>query len=193
MKDFSIEIHNGEFVAVLGPNGAGKSTLLKILATHIFPSSGVVKVHGEDAFKEGEKIRKKIGYVAHESFLYDELTIEENLRFYAKVFSSEQDFLPLIEIFNLKDWYHTPAKRLSYGLRKRADIVRALIHNPNIILLDELFAGLDEQTRSLLVNHFKEQQEKTLLLSSHSLDLAKQLCGRGIFLDRGNMVKDINF
>ena len=84
-------------------------------------------------------------------------------------------------------------KQLSYGLRKRADIARALIHNPNLILLDELFAGLDEETRTFLVNYLKTLQDKTLLLSSHSIEWAKQLCKRSIFIDKGKLVKDIFF
>lgn len=177
-------------MAILGPNGAGKTTLMKIVATHIFPSSGIVKVYGRNAFRDGENARRQIGFVAHESFLYDELTIEENLLFYAKAFSTNRDFDELIELLNLKRWYKAPVKHLSYGLRKRADIARALVHKPDLILLDELFAGLDEETRNLLVDYFKNQWEGTLLVSSHSVDWAKKLCRRGIFLDRGNLVQD---
>lgn len=180
-------------MAILGPNGAGKTTLMKIVATHIFPSSGIVKIYGRNAFKDGEDVRREIGFVAHESFLYDELTIEENLLFYAKVFSVSQDFDELIELLNLKKWYKAPVKQLSYGLRKRADIARALVHKPDLILLDELFAGLDGETRNLLVDYFKNQQEGTLLVSSHSVDWAKKLCRRGIFLDKGNLVQDTQF
>ena len=167
--------------------------MIKIIATHFFPSSGIVKIYGKNAFKDGENVRRRIGFAAHESFLYDELTVKENLLFYSKVFSVDQNFDELIELLNLKKWYKVPVKQLSYGLRKRADIARALVHNPNLVLLDELFAGLDEETRDLLVDYFKNEQEKTLLISSHAVDWAKQLCRRGIFLDKGKLVKDILF
>ncbi|MFQ5836376.1 MAG: ABC transporter ATP-binding protein [Candidatus Bathyarchaeia archaeon] len=193
LKPLSIKIDSGESVAVLGPNGAGKTTLMKIMATHIFPSSGEVKIYGKNAFKNGENLRKRIGFVAHESFLYDELTVEENLRFYGRFFPANQDFYRIIEFLNLESWYEVPVKQLSYGLRKRADIVRALIHDPDLVLLDELFAGLDEETRSLLVDYFKNQGEKTLLVSSHSVDWAKRVCRRGVFLDKGKLVRDIQF
>ncbi|MFQ6074203.1 MAG: ATP-binding cassette domain-containing protein, partial [Candidatus Bathyarchaeia archaeon] len=130
----------------------------------------------------------------HESFLYDELTIEENLLFYAKLFSvNPVSVQGIIESLNLRRWYRVQVKRLSYGLRKRADIVRALIHNPDLILLDELFAGLDEETCSLLVDYFRNQQAKTVIISSHSIDWAKKLCDRGVFLDKGEMVQDTRF
>jgi heme exporter protein A len=194
LKSLSLKINKDESVAILGPNGAGKTTLMKIVATHISPSAGTVKIFGKNAFKNGGEIRRQIGFATHESFLYDELTIEENLLFYAKLFSvNPESFHGIIESLNLKRWYRVPAKRLSYGLKKRADIVRALIHNPDLILLDELFAGLDEETRSLLVDYFRNQQAKAVLISSHSIDWAKKLCDRGIFLDKGEIVQDINF
>ncbi len=194
LKSLSLEIDKDEFVALLGPNGAGKTTLMKIVATHISPSSGTVKIFGKNAFKNSGEMRKQVGFAAHESFLYDELTIEENLLFYAKLFSVDLERIrDIIESSNLKRWYRVPVKRLSYGLRKRADIVRALIHDPDLILLDELFAGLDEETRNLLVDYFRSQQAKTVLISSHSIDWAEKLCDRGIFLDKGQIVRDINF
>jgi len=189
----SLKIDEGDSVALLGPNGAGKTTLMKMVATHLFPSSGSVKIYGKDAVKDGEKVRGQIGFVAHESFLYDELTVEENLLFYEKFFPTSQDLKETISLLNLKEWYRAPVKQLSYGLRKRADIARALIHNPNLVIIDELFAGLDEETSNLLVRYFKKQKGKTLLISSHSLDWAKRLCIRGIFLNRGKLVQDIKF
>jgi len=194
LKNVTLKIKKGESVALMGPNGAGKTTLMKVIATHIVPSSGTMKIFGENPFKNGEKVRKRIGFVGHESFLYDELTIKENLFFYAKVFSvNNEDFLDIIDFLNLKRWYNVQVKQLSHGLRKRADIVRALIHNPELILLDELFAGLDAETCNILVDYFKSQQEKTIIISSHSTEWAKKLCMRGVFLNRGEIVKDKPF
>ncbi len=189
----SLEIEHGDSVAVLGPNGAGKTTLMKTVATHLFPSSGSVKIYGKDVIKDGEKVRRQIGFVAHESFLYDELTVEENLLFYQKFFPASQDLEEIITLLNLEEWYRAPVKQLSYGLRKRADIARALVHNPDLVIVDEFFAGLDEETNNLLVRYFKQQKEKTLLVSSHSLDWAKRLCKRGIFLNKGKLVRDTRF
>lgn len=194
LKSLTVRIDKGELVAFLGPNGAGKTTLMRIVATHVSPSSGIVKIFGQDAFKNGEKIRKQIGFVTHESYLYDELTIEENLLFYAKLFSvNQENFHDIVEFLDLKRWYKVPVKRLSYGLRKRADIVRALVHSPDLILLDELFAGLDEETCNLLVDYFRSQRAKAVVVSSHSIEWATKLCDRGVFFNRGEIVKDTQF
>lgn len=194
LKSVSLKINQGESVALLGPNGAGKTTIMKVLATHTSPTGGAVRIFGKDAFKHGEIIRKQIGFVAHESFLYDELTIEENLSFYCRLFSvGIGKAHPIIESLNLTRWYRTPISQLSHGLRKRADITRALVHNPDLILLDELFEGLDEKTCGLLVDYFRNQQSKTVVISSHSIEWAKKLCDRGIFLERGRIAQDIGF
>lgn len=194
LKSLSLKVDKGECVAILGPNGAGKTTLMKIVATHISPSSGTVQIFGKNAFGNVGEIRKQVGFATHESFLYDELTVEENLLFYAKLFSvNPESFQDMIESLNLKRWYRVQAKQLSYGLRKRADIVRALIHDPNLILFDELFAGLDEETCGLLVDYFRNKQAKTVVISSHSIDWAKKLCDRGIFLGKGEIVQDTRF
>ena len=196
LKSVSLEIGASEFLAFSGPNGAGKTTLLKIIATHISPSSGTLKIFGADAFKNVGETRRRIGFVTHESFLYDELTVRENLLFYAKLFSAEEgDFLDIIDYLGMKRWYNVPVKQLSHGLRKRADIVRALIHNPDLILLDEPFAGLDTKTCDVLVDYFKSQEEKgkTLLISSHSLEWTKKICEKGISLDKGKIVGEMAF
>lgn len=193
LHPISLKINDGDFVALLGPNGAGKTTLMKMTATHLLPSSGSVRIYGKDVVRSGEKVREKIGFVAHESFLYDELTVEENLLFYQKFFPVNQDLKELVALLGLEKWYRALVKQLSYGLRKRADIARALVHNPNLLIIDELFAGLDEETCSLMVSYFREQEEKALLISSHSLEWAKRLCKRGIFLNKGKLVRDTRF
>ena len=194
LKSLTVRIDKGELVAFLGPNGAGKTTLMRIIATHVSPSSGIVKIFGQDAFKDGEQIRNRIGFVTHESYLYDELTIEENLLFYVRLFYvNQENFHDVVEFLDLKRWYKVPVKRLSYGLRKRADIVRALVHSPDLILLDELFAGLDEETCNLLVDYFRNQRTKAVIVSSHSIEWAKKLCDRGVFLNKGEIVRDTRF
>ena len=193
LKSVSLNIDSGVFMAFSGHNGAGKTTLLRIIATHISPTSGSVKIFGKDAFKDGGEIRRNIGLVTHDSFLYDELTVRENLLFYAKMFGvKEEAFLDTIEFLGMNRWYNVQVKNLSHGLRKRADIVRALLHDPGLILLDEPFSGLDMNTCDLLVNYFKSQQGKTLLISSHSLEWTRKICDKGIMLERGKLVGEID-
>lgn len=177
---------------MLGHNGAGKTTLLKIVATHALPSSGTVKIFGENAIEKGQEVRKRIGFVAHESFLYDELTVDENLRFYASFFSADQKgWVDMLEFLKLKRWRNVQVKHLSHGLRKRADIVRALIHCPDLLLFDELFSGLDVETSNLLVDYLRAHRGKTVLVSSHSKYWARRLCSRGILLEKGRIAKDL--
>ncbi len=193
LDSVSLEINQGEHLAILGPNGAGKTTLIRVVATHIVPSGGILKIHGFDAFEKREDMRRRIGLVAHESFLYDELTIRENLDFYGRMFSTNQDVQKIIEFLHLRRWYGIQVKQLSHGLRKRADIARALIHDPDILLFDELFTGLDEETRSLVIDYLRRQRKRTLLISTHSTEWAQQVCDRGIFLERGKLIQDRRF
>ena len=192
LNSVSLNIASGDFMAFSGHNGAGKTTLLRIIATHISPTSGSVKIFGTDAHENCE-IRREIGLVTHDSFLYDELTVRENLLFYAKLFGvKEEAFRDTIEFLGMNRWYNVQVKNLSHGLRKRADIVRALLHDPGLILLDEPFSGLDMNTCDLLVNYLKSQHGKTLLISSHSLEWTRKICDKGIVLERGKLVGEID-
>lgn len=192
LNSVSLNIATGDFMAFSGHNGAGKTTLLRIIATHISPTSGTVKIFGTDALENCE-IRREIGLVTHDSFLYDELTVRENLLFYAKLFDvKEEAFRDTIEFLGMNRWYNVQVKNLSHGLRKRADIVRALLHDPGLILLDEPFSGLDMNTCDLLVNYLKSQHGKTLLISSHSLEWTRKICDKGIVLERGKLVGEID-
>ncbi len=198
LRSVSLRIESGEFVALFGHNGAGKTTLLKLIATHIRPSTGTVKIFGEDAFRDSG-IRRKIGLVTHSSFLYDELTVRENLLFYARQFGVEEDnFLDTVEFLGMNRWYNVRVKQLSHGLRKRADIIRALIHEPDLILLDEPFTGLDSETCDVLVNYFRGQKQrgnekKTLLIASHSQEWVKKVCDKAISLHRGKVAGEFSF
>ena len=197
LRSVSLRIESGEFVALFGHNGAGKTTLLKLIATHIRPSAGTVKIFGEDAFRDSG-IRRKIGLVTHSSFLYDELTVRENLLFYVRQFGvEERKFLDTVEFLGMNRWYNVRVKELSHGLRKRADIIRALIHDPDLILLDEPFTGLDSETCEVLVNYFEGQKQrgkkKTLLIASHSQEWVKKVCDRAITLRHGKIAGEFSF
>ena len=191
LKSVSLDIDAGECVSLFGSNGAGKTTLLKILATHAVPSAGKVNIFGEDVFKNNSAIRRKIGLLAHDSYLYDELSVMENFSFYAQFFTGKREKIQLepLGFLGLKRWYNVPVKHLSYGLRKRADIGRALLHDPDIILLDEPFTGLDITSCDLLARHFAELKEngKTLVLSSHSVEWIKKICDRTVVLKKGEI------
>src|SRR5512135_3177170 len=196
LRAVSLDIGQGEFVALFGHNGAGKTTLLRLIATHLRPSSGTIRIFGNDVPACGPGIKRRIGLLTHENYLYPELTIQENLQFYARLFSidDEESYQDLVDYFGLRRWYTAGVGTLSFGLRKRADLVRALLHRPDLILLDEPFAGLDIRTCDLLVDHFRSQKEegKTVLLSSHSREWIEKLCDRELVFDKGTIIHDIS-
>ena len=190
--EVTLRLEEGEAVAFLGPNGAGKSTLLKIVATQISPTAGTVKVFGSDVSEEPEAVKRSVGMVGHGSFLYDELTVEENLEFYGGFFDATHDDLDrVLETTDLKRWRTVKAGHLSFGLRKRSDIARALLGSPRVLVLDELFSGLDREASDSLVGHLRGAREQTLLVSSHSLERVRELCDRGIYLRGGRIERDV--
>ncbi|HEY4699954.1 MAG TPA: ABC transporter ATP-binding protein [Nitrososphaerales archaeon] len=196
LRGVTINIEIGDIVAVSGHNGAGKSTFLKIVGTHISSSSGNVKVLGNDTTKDRAKVRRDIGFLGHTSFMYDELTVEENLRFYGVMFSINRPTLDkrikeVIEYVNLERYRHTAAKKLSHGLRKRADIARVFTHSPKVLILDEPFSGLDEKSIKLLIDGFRSQIGKiTMLISSHSFEMMNSVFNRTLMFSEGKILKN---
>ena len=188
----TLSFEEGEAVAFLGPNGAGKSTLLKIVAAQITPTSGEVSVMGSDTVRQPELVKRNVGLVGHRSFMYDELTVEENLEFYGGFFdASSEDYERVIEMTALERWRGVKAGHLSYGLRKRSDIARALLSQPKVLVLDELFSGIDQDTADGLVKHLEARRGQTLLVSSHSLERVRKLCRRGVYLRAGAVEKEV--
>ncbi|MCW4048725.1 MAG: ABC transporter ATP-binding protein [Candidatus Bathyarchaeota archaeon] len=192
LKGVTLSFKRGEKASLLGPNGAGKSTLLKIIATQMVPSSGEITVLDLDALKEREEVKRRIGVVGHRSFLYDELTVLENLRFYGSfIGSTPDDYDRVINVTNLERWRDVKTSHLSFGLRKRGDISRALLGNPELLLLDEFFSGLDRETSAALSKYMNDLTEQTVLVSSHSPELVQGFCDRAVHLRAGLVEKDV--
>ena len=144
----------GEAVAVFGPNGAGKSTLLRLLATLLRPSAGAVRLFERAVTDGGAAARRRIGVLSHQSFLYPDLTPTENLDFYARMFGvprSAERVRALIARVGLTGWAHRPVRTLSRGLEQRCALARALVHEPELLLLDEPFTGLDVDASTMLL------------------------------------------
>lgn len=193
LDEINLGFGKGEVVAFLGPNGAGKSTLLRIVSAQIMPTAGTVKVFGVDALREPEEVKRNVGFVGHRSFLYDELTVEENLSFYGSFLeATSEDLDRVIRIADIDRWRGVKAGHLSYGLKKRSDIARALLGNPGVLVLDELFSGLDVEISGRLVKYFlSDQRERTILVSSHSMAQVREFCSRGVHLMRGRIERDV--
>lgn len=189
----TLSFDKGEAVVFFGPNGAGKSTLLKIVAAQITPTSGEAKVLGFNTVQQPELVKRNVGLVGHRSFMYDELTVEENLWFYGGFFNvTLEDLERVVEMTNLQRWRNVKVGHLSHGLRKRSDIARALLSDPAVLVLDELFSGLDQDSADSIVKHLKEHRGQTLLVSSHSLERVRQLCDKGVYIRAGRVEKEVD-
>ena len=197
LHDIDLNIEQGEFVIILGPNGAGKTTLLKILETLVRPSYGSVKIGGLELSRSAVEIRKKIGAISHESYLYDDLTVEENLHFYGKMYGLPESELTvriqtLLEQLHLEQRCMDRVSTLSRGMKQRLSIARSLIHDPDIILMDEPYTGLDLQSACDLDKMLLENSSKvTVLMVTHDLERAFVICDRVIILSAGKIAVDM--
>jgi len=196
LKDASFEVGDREVFGVIGPNGAGKSTLVRILATLTRPTSGEAKVSGYDVLKEPRQVKRLIGVVLHQSLLYEELTGEENLSYYLRLYghrnreTERQTIANKAALLDVDHRLEDQVGTLSSGLRKRMDIVRAIIHGPRLLLLDEPLSGLDREG----VEHFKNflkstRQDSTVIFSTHSQEIAEEISDRIMTLKEGRIME----
>jgi heme ABC exporter ATP-binding subunit CcmA len=182
----------GEAVAVLGPNGAGKTTLLRMLATLLRPSSGTLQLFDRPLRDGGAAARRRIGFLSHQSFLYPDLTPTQNLEFYARMFgvrSAAVRVAELLEQVGLIGWAHRPVRTLSRGLEQRCALARAVLHDPQLLLLDEPFTGLDVHAAAILTDMLRQAHARgtTLLMTTHDLARGLELCTRAVILARGRL------
>ena len=186
--DFRVE--RGEFVALLGPNGAGKTTFLRILSTLARPSLGEVKVAGYRLPHEAAQVRARLGVVSHMPLLYGDLTAEENLEFYARMYGIPNYQLRITEVLNLvglESRRRDLVRTFSRGMAQRLAIGRAVLHDPEVMLFDEPYTGLDQDASSMLdeVLQSVAAQGRTVVMTSHDLARAEELATRFDILSRG--------
>jgi heme exporter protein A len=198
LRDVTFTLGEGERVALLGPNGAGKSTLLALIATLSRPSSGDIKIRGTSLSSSWHAIRRYIGLVSHQSLLYPDLTATENLRFYANLYSltnTEARIREVLAWVGLLPRANDRVRGYSRGMTQRLAIARALIHDPQILLLDEPFSGLDEaaaeRLQNLLARIHGEEPARSTLLTTHDLTRGLDFASRVLILKRGKVVLDV--
>jgi heme exporter protein A len=171
LRGVDLSVAPGGFLLVLGANGAGKTTLLRILATLLRPGAGRVTVAGTDVGEEPEAVRRSVGFVGHAPLLYGDLTLGENLRFFAAAYgigSPAKRIAEVVDGVELSLRYDDPVRELSRGMRQRAALARALLHRPSVLLLDEPYAALDERARVLLDGILDEESGgTTIVLVTH--------------------------
>jgi len=192
LKNVSFRIGNGEIVGFLGPNGAGKSTLMKILTGYITASEGSAKIEGLDVVDHKINIQKKVGYLPEHNPLYLEMFVREYLNFSAKIHNTpKEEIEKVIKITGLMPEVNKKIGSLSKGYRQRVGLANALLHNPDVLILDEPTTGLDPnqliEIRELIKSIGKE---KTIFLSTHIMQEVEAICDRVIIIKKGEIVAD---
>ncbi|NLV18208.1 MAG: gliding motility-associated ABC transporter ATP-binding subunit GldA [Bacteroidetes bacterium] len=195
LDNVSFRINTGEIVAFLGPNGAGKSTMMKIITGYIPASSGSVLVNDIKTSSDNTEIRKKIGYLPENNPLYPEMYIREYLGFVASLYkmrsSVKKRINDIIEITGLSIEQNKKIGSLSKGYRQRVGLAQALIHDPDVLILDEATTGLDPNQVVEIRNLIREAgKEKTVMLSTHIMQEAEAICDRIIIIDKGIIIAD---
>ena len=192
LNGIDLTLHKGDFLTIFGPNGAGKTTLIKIIATLLRPSSGRIRVSGYDLEKNPEDFRRSISLISHQSFLYNSLTVEENLDFYAALYrikGRKKKVEGLLRLMGLYERRDSRVSELSRGMQQRLSIARALINEPLLILLDEPYTGLDQHAAITLRDYLirLRNEQRTIIMVTHDLSLGLEGATKVGVLVRGRM------
>ena len=196
VKGVSFSVNDGEIFGLLGPNGAGKSTLIRMMTTLVPITSGRAMVAGFDVAKESDSVRRAIGVIPQALTSDPDLTLEENLSIYAKLYGvpraqRAKNIQEVLEAVDLVKWRYAQTKTLSGGMRRRLEIARGLVHNPHIFFLDEPTTGLDPVSRIAvweMLDNLRKTRNLTMLLTTHYMEEADKLCDRIAIVDHGNLV-----
>ena len=193
LRGVDLDVAEGESLTLVGPNGAGKTTFIRILATLTRPSKGSVRVAGRDITRQGPEIRRHIGLVSHQTFLYGDLSAEENLRFYGRMYDVpelESSTRSLLQRVGLEHRSLDLVRTFSRGMQQRLSIARALLHDPALLLLDEPYTGLDQRAMEMLREVLTDLagKSRTIVMTTHNLELGLEICDRVAILVNGRIV-----
>jgi ABC-2 type transport system ATP-binding protein len=196
VKGVSFSVSEGEIFGLLGPNGAGKSTLIRMMTTLIPLTSGKAVVAGHNVAREADAVRRLIGVIPQALTSDPDLTVEENLSIYAKLYKVPRaerlvNIAEVLEAVDLVKWRGAQVKTLSGGMRRRVEIARGLVHNPSIFFLDEPTTGLDPVSRIAvweMLSNLRARRNLTILITTHYMDEADKLCDRIAIVDHGTLV-----
>jgi ABC-2 type transport system ATP-binding protein len=196
VNDISFSVKEGEIFGLLGPNGAGKSTLIRMMTTLIPISAGTARVAGHDVATDPDDVRRTIGVIPQALTSDLDLTVEENMNIYAKLYDvparqRHEAIDELLETVDLTKWRGAQTKTLSGGMRRRLEIARGLVHRPKIFFLDEPTTGLDPVSRVAvweMLTNIKTKRQLTILITTHYMDEADRLCNRIAIVDHGKLV-----
>ncbi len=196
LRGLDFRVEPGEFVALLGPNGAGKTTFIRILASLSRPTRGEVVIDGLKLPEEAGAIRRRLGVVAHQPLLYGDLSAEENLRFFGRMYGVVNMAARLdevLEMVGLTAARREQVRNFSRGMQQRLSIARAVLHNPSLLLFDEPFTGLDQDASAMLDGLLSEvaSHGRTVVMTSHDLERSARLATRVDILSRGKLAQSL--
>jgi len=192
LRSVSLQIAIGECVAIFGPNGAGKTTFLRILSAISRPTSGEIFIQGQRLSEAALSIHRQLGVIGHQSFLYDDLTAEENLLFYARLYDVPHPTNRIQEVLaevGLRERGGDRVRAFSRGMQQRLAIARAMLHNPSLLFLDEPYTGLDQHAASMLTAWLSKlrSERRTIILVTHDLEQGLALADRVVIFLRGKV------
>lgn len=200
LKGINLEVDRGSIIGYIGPNGAGKSTTVKIILGLVEGYTGLVEIFGEDISNGNSEYKKRIGYVPEVAETYESLTAREYLTFIGQLYGLEYDIADkkayeLMDILGIKDAYNSRISSFSKGMKQKVVIISSLIHNPDILFLDEPLSGLDANSVMVLKEIMLSLKEegKTIFYSSHIMEVVEKISDRIVLLNDGNIVADGNF
>jgi ABC-2 type transport system ATP-binding protein len=195
VDDLNLFVKKGEIFGFIGPNGAGKTTTIKMIGGILAPSSGTVNIAGIDIQKEPEKAKRKIGFIPDRPYLYEKLTGMEFLKFTADLYgvppaSFSKKALQNLEMFSLADWSNELIESYSHGMKQRLIMSAALLHDPEVIIVDEPMVGLDPVAIMMVKDLFKRlaQTGVTIFMSTHTLAVAEDICERIGVINKGHLI-----
>ncbi len=195
LRDINLRVPHRQFVSIIGPNGAGKTTLLRVLATLSRPSGGKVSVDGLDLLRSGTEVRRRIGFVSHSTYLYGDLSAVENLRFHGRMHGVpdlEQRIADLLGQVGLAARRDDAVRTLSRGMQQRLSIARAILHCPDVVLLDEPYTGLDRRAADTLTSLLGEllDEGRTVLTTAHDLVYGANMVSQVVVLMWGRIMHE---
>ena len=190
-----LTVLKGELFGFLGPNGAGKTTTFRMIAGIILPTAGRIQIGGVDLLRQPLLAKRRLGYIPDRPFVYDKITGVEFLRFVAALYDAQDASLErrideLLELFELTPWKHELTESYSHGMRQKLIIASALVHRPEVIVVDEPMVGLDPKGARLLKDLFRQYVKKggTILMSTHTLEVAEGMCDRIAIMQGGRIL-----
>jgi heme exporter protein A len=196
LRNVSFQVSQGEIVALVGPNGAGKTTMLRIIATLSRPDDGSIDIGRIPLAQHANAARSAIGFVGHQTFMYDDLTAEENLTFYARLYdiaNIPQRVREVAQRVGIEHRLGDVTRTLSRGLQQRLTLARMLLHQPAVLLLDEPYTGLDKVAADLLdqIMIDAKKEGRGILFSTHDLERGLAICDRALIMSAGRLMYDL--